>query len=388
MRKAGIKMPKWAIAKSSDEVITRAEEIGFPVLIRPSFVLGGRGMEIVHNDKQLKKYLRLETHATPKRPVLVDKFLEGAIELDVDLISDGKKVVIGAIMEQIEMAGVHSGDSACVMPPQSISKKLEDEVIKISKKVAKEMRIVGAANLQLAIKDPHVFLLEANPRASRTLPFVSKSTGYPLARLAVRAMLGQKLNQLPELIKMKGVSVKVPTFSWLKITGLDTVLGPEMKSTGEAMGHGPTFGTAYLKAMKGGNKTIPTTGTVFLSVSNKLKLEFGDVAQELIDLGFNLIATKGTAAHLRRKGIDSKVIWRISDRKQPDILSVMRNKKVNLIINLPTGRRAATDGAQMRRLAVELGIPFITTITGAKAAINSLKEGEAEYLEPLKKINI
>jgi len=388
MRKAGIKMPEWAIAKSSDEVTTRAEEIGFPVLIRPSFVLGGRGMEIVHNDKQLKKYLRLETHATPEKPVLVDKFLEGAIELDVDLISDGKNIVIGAIMEQIEMAGVHSGDSACVMPPQSISKKLEDEVIRISRKVAKKMKIIGAANLQLAIKDSEVFLLEANPRASRTLPFVSKSTGYPLARLAVRAMLGQKLDHLPELIEMRGVSVKVPIFSWLKITGLDTVLGPEMKSTGEAMGHGPTFGTAYLKAMKGGNKTIPTTGTVFLSVSNKLKLEFGDVAQELIDLGFNLIATKGTAAHLRRRGIDSKVIWRISDRKQPDILSVMRNKRVDLIINLPTGRRAATDGAQMRRLAVELGIPFITTITGAKAAINSLKEGETEHLEPLKKIKI
>ena len=388
MRKAGIKMPEWAIAQSSDEVTTRAEEIGFPVLIRPSFVLGGRGMEIVHNDKQLKKYLRLETHATPEKPVLVDKFLEGAIELDVDLISDGKNIVIGAIMEQIEMAGVHSGDSACVMPPQSISKKLENEVIRISRKVAKKMKIIGAANLQLAIKDSEVFLLEANPRASRTLPFVSKSTGYPLARLAVRAMLGQKLDHLPELIEMRGVSVKVPTFSWLKITGLDTVLGPEMKSTGEAMGHGPTFGTAYLKAMKGGNKTIPTTGTVFLSVSNKLKLEFGDVAQELIDLGFNLIATKGTAAHLRRRGIDSKVIWRISDRKQPDILSVMRNKRVDLIINLPTGRRAATDGAQMRRLAVELGIPFITTITGAKAAINSLKEGETEHLEPLKKIKI
>ena len=388
MRKAGIKMPEWAIAKSSDEVTTRAEEIGFPVLIRPSFVLGGRGMEIVHNDKQLKKYLRLETHATPEKPVLVDKFLEGAIELDVDLISDGKNIVIGAIMEQIEMAGVHSGDSACVMPPQSISKKLENEVIRISRKVAKKMKIIGAANLQLAIKDSEVFLLEANPRASRTLPFVSKSTGYPLARLAVRAMLGQKLDHLPELIEMRGVSVKVPIFSWLKITGLDTVLGPEMKSTGEAMGHGPTFGTAYLKAMKGGNKTIPTTGTVFLSVSNKLKLEFGDVAQELIDLGFNLIATKGTAAHLRRRGIDSKVIWRISDRKQPDILSVMRNKRVDLIINLPTGRRAATDGAQMRRLAVELGIPFITTLTGAKAAINSLKEGEAEHLEPLKKIEI
>ena len=388
MRKAGIKMPEWAIAQSSDEVTTRAEEIGFPVLIRPSFVLGGRGMEIVHNDKQLKKYLRLETHATPEKPVLVDKFLEGAIELDVDLISDGKNIVIGAIMEQIEMAGVHSGDSACVMPPQSISKKLEDEVIRISRKVAKKMKIIGAANLQLAIKDSEVFLLEVNPRASRTLPFVSKSTGYPLARLAVRAMLGQKLDHLPELIEMKGVSVKVPTFSWLKIIGLDTVLGPEMKSTGEAMGHGPTFGTAYLKAMKGGNKTIPTTGTVFLSVSNKLKLEFGDVAQELIDLGFNLIATKGTAAHLRRRGIDSKVIWRISDRKQPDILSVMRNKRVDLIINLPTGRRAATDGAQMRRLAVELGIPFITTLTGVKAAINSLKEGEAEHLEPLKKIEI
>lgn len=386
MEKAGINMPEWAAAENSEEVIDYAEKIGFPVLVRPSFVLGGRGMEIVHNKTQLQKYLRLETHASPEKPVLVDKFLEGAIELDVDLISDGKKVVIGAIMEQIEMAGVHSGDSACVMPPQSLSKDDEEEIIVISTKVAKALKIVGAANLQLAIKDQKIYLLEVNPRASRTLPYVSKSTGYPLARIAVNIMLGEKITNLPKIIPMKGVSVKVPTFSWLKITGLDTVLGPEMKSTGEAMGHGPNFGTAYLKAMKGGNKTLPTKGTVFLSISNKLKLEFGNIAQELIDLGFNFIATKGTAAHLRKKGIKSIVIWRISDKKQPDILSVMRRGNVDLIINLPTGRRAATDGAQMRRLAVELGIPFITTLTGAKAAIDSLKEGEMNYLEPLKKI--
>ena len=386
MEKAGINMPEWAAAENSEEVIDYAEKIGFPVLVRPSFVLGGRGMEIVHNKTQLQKYLRLETHASPEKPVLVDKFLEGAIELDVDLISDGKKVVIGAIMEQIEMAGVHSGDSACVMPPQSLSKVDEEEIIVISTKVAKALNIVGAANLQLAIKDQKIYLLEANPRASRTLPYVSKSTGYPLARIAVNIMLGEKITNLPKIIPMKGASVKVPTFSWLKITGLDTVLGPEMKSTGEAMGHGPNFGTAYLKAMKGGNKKLPTKGTVFLSISNKLKLEFGNIAQELIDLGFNFIATKGTAAHLRKKGIKSKVIWRISDKKQPDILSIMRRGNVDLIINLPTGRRAATDGAQMRRLAVELGIPFITTLTGAKAAIYSLKEGEKDYLEPLKKI--
>ena len=386
MDKAGINMPDWAAAENSEEVITYAEKIGYPVLVRPSFVLGGRGMEIVHNKTQLEKYLRLETHATPEKPVLVDKFLEGAVELDVDLISDGKNIVIGAIMEQIEMAGVHSGDSACVMPPQSLDKETEKDIIKISKKVAKALKIVGAANLQLAIKDQKIYLLEANPRASRTLPYVSKSTGYPLARIAVNTMLGEKIKNLPEILPMKGASVKVPTFSWLKITGLDTVLGPEMKSTGEAMGHGPNFGTAYLKAMKGGNKKLPTKGTVFLSISNKLKLEFGNIAQELIDLGFKFIATKGTAAHLRNKGIESKVIWRISDRKQPDILSVMREGNVDLIINLPTGRRAATDGAQMRRLAVELGIPFITTLTGAKAAIDSLKEGELDYLKPLKKI--
>ena len=386
MEEAGINMPEWAAAENSEEVIDYAEKIGYPVLVRPSFVLGGRGMEIVHNKTQLQKYLRLETHASPEKPVLVDKFLEGAVELDVDLISDGKKVVIGAIMEQIEMAGVHSGDSACVMPPQSLSKEVEEEIIVISTKVAKALKIVGTANLQLAIKDQKIYLLEANPRASRTLPFVSKSTGYPLARIAVNIMLGKKITNLPKIIPMKGTSVKVPTFSWLKITGLDTVLGPEMKSTGEAMGHGPNFGTAYLKAMKGGNKKLPTKGTVFLSISNKLKLEFGNIAQELIDLGFNFIATKGTAAHLRKKGIKSKVIWRISDKKQPDILSVMRRGNVDLIINLPTGRRAATDGAQMRRLAVELGIPVITTLTGAKAAIYSLKEGEKDYLKPLKKI--
>ncbi len=385
MQKSGINMPEWAAAKNSDEVITYAGKIGYPVLVRPSFVLGGRGMEIVHNRTQLNKYLKLETHATPEKPVLVDKFLEGAVELDVDLISDGKNVVIGAIMEQIEMAGVHSGDSSCVMPPQSLNEGTEKEIIKISKKVAKALKIIGAANLQLAIKDEKIYLLEANPRASRTLPFVSKSTGYPLARMAVNLMLGEKIKNLPEILPMSGASVKVPTFSWLKITGLDTVLGPEMKSTGEAMGHGPNFGTAYLKAMKGGNKKLPTKGTVFLSISNKLKVEFIELAQRLKKLGFKLIATKGTAAHLRSSKIDSKVIWRISDKKSPDILSIMREGNVNLIINLPTGRRAATDGAQMRRLAVELGIPFITTITGADAAIKSLEEGENNYLMPINK---
>ena len=385
MHKNGIHMPEWAAAKNSNEVVKYAERIGYPVLVRPSFVLGGRGMEIVHNRQQLEKYLELESHATPEKPVLVDKFLEGAVELDVDLISDGKNVVIGAIMEQIEMAGVHSGDSSCVMPPQSLDNKTEKEIIKISKKVAKSLGVVGAANLQLAIKDEKIYLLEANPRASRTLPFVSKSTGYPLARIAVNLMLGEKITNLPPILPMEGASVKVPTFSWLKITGLDTVLGPEMKSTGEAMGHGPNFGTAYLKAMKGGNKKIPTKGTVFLSISNKLKVEFIDLAKRLKKLGFNLIATKGTAAHLRASKIDSKVIWRISDKKSPDILSIMREGNVNLIINLPTGKRAATDGAQMRRLAVELGIPFITTITGADAAIKSLEEGENNYLMPINK---
>ena len=385
MQENGIHMPEWAAAKNSNEVITHAERIGYPVLVRPSFVLGGRGMEIAHNKQQLEKYLELESHATPEKPVLVDKFLEGAVELDVDLISDGKNVVIGAIMEQIEMAGVHSGDSSCVMPPQSLDDKTEKEIIKISKKVAKSLGVVGAANLQLAIKDERIYLLEANPRASRTLPFVSKSTGYPLARMAVNLMLGDKITNLPAILPMEGASVKVPTFSWLKITGLDTVLGPEMKSTGEAMGHGPNFGTAYLKAMKGGNKKIPTKGTVFVSISNELKEEFTELAKRLKKLGFNLIATKGTAAHLRTSKIKSKVIWRISDKKSPDILSIMREGNVNLIINLPTGKRAATDGAQMRRLAVELGIPFITTITGADAAIKSLEEGENNYLMPINK---
>ncbi|MEC8073034.1 MAG: carbamoyl-phosphate synthase large subunit [Candidatus Thermoplasmatota archaeon] len=385
MQENGRHMPEWAAAKNSNEVITHAERIGYPVLVRPSFVLGGRGMEIAHNKQQLEKYLELESHATPEKPVLVDKFLEGAVELDVDLISDGKNVVIGAIMEQIEMAGVHSGDSSCVMPPQSLDDKTVKEIIKISKKVAKSLGVVGAANLQLAIKDERIYLLEANPRASRTLPFVSKSTGYPLARMAVNLMLGDKITNLPAILPMEGASVKVPTFSWLKITGLDTVLGPEMKSTGEAMGHGPNFGTAYLKAMKGGNKKIPTKGTVFVSISNELKEEFTELAKRLKKLGFNLIATKGTAAHLRTSKINSKVIWRISDKKSPDILSIMREGNVNLIINLPTGKRAATDGAQMRRLAVELGIPFITTITGADAAIKSLEEGENNYLMPINK---
>ncbi len=383
MERIGVRMPEWAAATSADEVVECAERIGYPVLVRPSFVLGGRGMEIIHNRQQLDTYLRLETHASPERPVLVDHFLEGALELDVDLVSDGKRVLVGAIMEQIEMAGVHSGDSACVIPPQSLTKKQLREVIKLSTQVARALGVIGAANLQIAVHRNELFLLEANPRASRTLPFVSKATGVPLARLAVQAMLGQPLPKLPSPLPTHDVAVKVPTFSWLKLPGLDTVLGPEMKSTGEAMGHGASFGTAYRRALAGGSRSLPRSGTVFLSISNRLKVDFQDVAQGLAGLGFRLVATRGTAVHLRQAGLGVETVWRISEGRQPDILGFMRSGDVVLVVNLPTGRRAQTDGAQMRRLAVELGIPFITTITGARAAVEAMAEPDEGDVQPL-----
>ena len=383
MEKIGVRMPEWAAATSAAEVVECAERIGYPVLVRPSFVLGGRGMEIIHTRQQLETYLRLETHASPEQPVLVDRFLEGALELDVDLVSDGKRVLVGAIMEQIEMAGVHSGDSACVIPPQSLSAKQLREVVELSTQVARALGVVGAANLQIAVHRGELYLLEANPRASRTLPFVSKATGVPLARLAVQAMLGQPLPALQSPLPTRDVAVKVPTFSWLKLPGLDTVLGPEMKSTGEAMGHGLSFGTAYRRALAGGNRSLPRSGTVFLSVSNQLKIDFVDVAQQLAKLGFRLVATRGTAVHLRQAGLEVETVWRISEGRQPDILGFMRSGNVDLVVNLPTGRRAQTDGAQMRRLAVELGIPFITTITGARAAVEALAEPREGDVQPL-----
>ena len=383
MEEIGVRMPEWVAATSAAEVVECAERIGYPVLVRPSFVLGGRGMEIIHTHSQLKRYLKLETHASPEQPVLVDSFLEGALELDVDMVSDGRRVLVGAIMEQIEMAGVHSGDSACVIPPQSLSTKQLQDVVELSTQIARALGIIGAANLQIAVHGEKLYLLEANPRASRTLPFVSKATGVPLARLAVQAMLEQPQPVLQSPLPIHNVAVKVPTFSWLKLPGLDTVLGPEMKSTGEAMGHGQSFGIAYRRALAGGNRSLPSKGTVFLSVSNQLKVDFVDVAQHLTKLGFRLVATRGTAVHLRRAGLKVETVWRISEGRQPDILGFMRSGDVNLVVNLPTGRRAQTDGAQMRRLAVELGIPFITTITGAYAAVEALAvPGEGE-IQPL-----
>ena len=386
MDEAGVKMPEWKSAISEKEVIDSAEELGYPVLVRPSFVLGGRAMEIIYDKEQLEDYLSREAHATEKKPALIDRFLEGAIELDVDLVSDGKKVIIGAIMEQIEMAGVHSGDSACVIPPQSLSKTQIRNVVDISEKVAKSFGIIGAANIQLAIKGEDIFLIEVNPRASRTMPFVSKTTGVPLARLAVRAMLGEKLPNFKSPLSVKDYSVKIPTFSWLKLPGVDTTLGPEMKSTGESMGTGKTFGEAYKRAMMGGNKPLPKEGTVYITVESKKQKDIVPFAKEIRKLGFNIFATKGTAAVLRRNNVKVKTAWRIYENKKPDILSLLRDRKVDLIINLPSGIIAAEDNAKMRRLAVEMGIPFITTLSGSEAALQALKTKKMSEPMPIKAV--
>ncbi len=384
MDDAGVKMPEWRSATSEEGVIESAEDLGYPVLVRPSFVLGGRAMEIIYDKEQLKDYLTREAHATEKKPALIDRFLEGATELDVDLVSDGKKVIIGAIMEQIEMAGVHSGDSACVIPPQSLTDKQIESVIEISNKVAKSFKIIGVANIQIAIKGEDTYLIEVNPRASRTMPFVSKTTGIPLARLAVKAMLGEKLPNLESPLPVKDYSVKVPTFSWLKLPGVDTTLGPEMKSTGEAMGKGITFGEAYNRAMIGGNKPLPKKGNVYITSESKRQKDLVPFAKEIEKLGFGIYATRGTASVLRENNIRVKTAWRIYENKKPDILSLLRDRKVDLIINLPSGIMAAEDNAKMRRLAIEMGIPFITTLSGAEASLQALKTEKMSEPMPIK----
>jgi len=382
MAELGVAMPTWKAASSAAEVMAAVERLGYPVLVRPSFVLGGRAMEIIHSRDQLSEYLVREAHATPQRPVLVDRFLEGARELDVDLVCDGRRVCM-AVMEQIEMAGVHSGDSACALPTQTLDAAQREAVVALARRVALGLGIIGAANLQLALTADSLYLLEVNPRASRTFPFVAKATGVPLARLAVQAMLGGALPPLPELLPMEGAAVKVPTFPWLKLPGVDTVLTPEMKSTGEAMGRGATFGAAYRRAMDGAGKPLPSGGTVYLSVDDRHKPGFMPVAQELSRLDFRLIATRGTAATLREASVAVETVWRISEQRQPDALGLMRQGDVTLVINLPAGPTAARDAAQMRRLAVELGIPFITTLAGTQAATEALGSPETGAVAPL-----
>lgn len=380
----GIKQPKSGTGYSFEEVKDIAESIGYPVLVRPSYVLGGRAMEIVYSIDELKTYVETAVKVSRNHPILVDKYLTEAIEIDIDVVSDGEDVYIGGIMEHIEYAGCHSGDATMVLPPFTLSKEIIDQVVEITEKVALALKIKGLMNLQLAVKDNEIYMIEANPRASRTIPFISKATGIPLAKISTKIMLGKKLKDfgLSGYKQIDHYAIKASVFPFLKLPGVDSILTPEMKSTGEVMGIDDDFDIAYYKAFTAAGNKLPTEGGVYITVNNTDKERVLPVARKLLDLGFNIYATKGTSTFLRENGVETTTVFKIDDNMKPNAIGLMREGKINLIINTPSQKSGAVrDGHKMRRLAVELEIPFLTTVQGAAAAVGAIKVAKDENFE-------
>jgi len=368
LKKLKLVQPANGTAKTIEEAISVAESIGFPVIVRPSYVLGGRAMKIVYDAKDLSNFTRLAIDASFEHPVLIDKFLEDALEVDVDAISDGKVTVIGGIMEHIEAAGVHSGDSACVLPSISIHPKMISEIIHATKAMATELNVIGLMNVQYAIKDQQLYVLEVNPRASRTIPFVSKATGTPLAKLATKVMLGKTLADLGFIheIVPEHISVKEAVLPFDRFPDVDTLLGPEMKSTGEVMGIDSSFGFAYAKAQLGAGNKLPLSGAVFISVKNADKPGMLSVATQFERLGFKILATQGTSIFLNEHHISSKTINKVSVGR-PHVVDAIKNGEVQIIINTGLGGVTKRDGYEIRRAAIKYNIPYATTLAGAMA---------------------
>jgi carbamoyl-phosphate synthase large subunit len=370
----GIPQAASGTAISQDEARAVATEIGFPVVVRPSYVLGGRAMAIVYDMGALDRYMRYAVNASPEHPILIDKFLEDATEIDVDALADASgAVVIGGIMEHIEQAGIHSGDSSCVVPPFQLSDKHVVTIREYTRRVAQALNVVGLMNTQFAIKDDIVYVLEVNPRASRTIPYLSKATGTPLAKVAARLMIGQTLADmdLREDLQVSGFFVKTPVFPFVRFPGVDTLLGPEMKSTGEVMGGAETFGSAFAKAYMGAGQKLPQSGTAFISVNNLDKASVVPIARELAALGFRLVATRGTAAYLRAHGLDVDIIFKVNEGR-PHVGDELLNKRIALVINTPLGRESFFDDRAVRSAAMMQGVPAITTLTGASAAVSAI----------------
>lgn len=373
MKDMGILQPEHGIAFSTEEAKVEAKRIGYPILVRPSYVLGGRAMEIVYDEADLDKYMTEAVKVSRKHPVLIDDFLENATEIDVDAVSDGRDVLIGAIMEHIEEAGIHSGDSACVIPPQSLSKEVQDQVRDIVKKIALALRVKGCVNIQMAYKDGRIYVLEANPRSSRTIPFVSKATGVPLAKIAAKAIIGYSLKEMGYLEepKPKYVSVKEVVLPFDKLPGADPLLGPEMRSTGEVMGIDSDFGKAFFKAEQSAFNTLPLEGTVFISVRDEDKKEMARIAHILQSNGLKLIGTSGTKKYLEAHGLPVTLISKVHEGS-PNVIDLMRKGKVGMIINTPTSKMARRDGSRIRRAAVDFEVPYVTTIQAARASADAI----------------
>ncbi|MHC4230105.1 MAG: carbamoyl-phosphate synthase large subunit, partial [Planctomycetota bacterium] len=374
VEKLNLRQPYSGTARTYTQALKIAEELGFPLLIRPSFVLGGRAMQIVYDSQELEACVEEAIEVSGKHPILVDKFLDDATELDVDAISDGSKVVIGGIMEHIEEAGVHSGDSACSLPPVSISKKVMAEIKKQAKLLALELKVRGLINIQFAVKDNQVYILEVNPRASRTIPFVSKSIGVPLAKLAAKIMTGMTLDELgfTKEVQHDHFSVKEAVFPFLKFPGIDTLLGPEMLSTGEVMGISDDFGIAFAKSQIAAGNTLPTSGNVLLSVRDSDKAKAVEVARKLHESGFKIVATKGTCIALINNNIPSEFVLKITEGR-PNIVDSIINNEIDLIINTTVGKQSIMDSFSIRRSALDRQVPYVTTIRGATAVTKAIE---------------
>ena len=382
-----IPQPEGRTATSAEGALEAARQIGYPVLVRPSYVLGGRAMVIAYDASTVESYMRDAVAYSQDRPILIDRFLENAIEVDVDALCDGEEAVVGGIMEHIEEAGVHSGDSSCVLPPQTLSSETLATIADYTVRLAKALHVVGLMNVQYAIHQSKVYVIEVNPRASRTVPYVSKATGVPLAKIAVSLMMGRKLADaglVPGVLPIHEVCVKSPVFPFNKFTGVDPLLGPEMRSTGEVMGIGSSFGEAFAKAQLAAGQTLPDSGCVFLSVNSRQIAEGIAIARKFAEFGFQIYATRGTASSLRAAGLECRTVMKVNEGR-PNALDLIANRKVGLIVNTPAGPYAFADEKKIRAAATQQGIPSMTTLNAAKAAVNGIaaRQAHAARVRPL-----
>ena len=382
LNKLGLRQPVNDTAMSIAQAMTIANKIGYPIVVRPSYVLGGRAMEIVWDDESLLTYMQKAVDISPEHPVLIDSFLEDSVEVDVDAIRDGKTTVIGGIMQHIEEAGIHSGDSACSLPPRDLPEEIVREISVQTKKLADELDVIGLMNIQFAVKDGEIYVLEVNPRASRTVPFVSKAVGVPLAKIAARAMAGETLEELgfTSQVIPKHISVKEAVFPFIKFPGVDVVLGPEMKSTGEVMGLDKNFGSAFARAALGSGSDLPKSGRAFISVTKRDKPKAVAIGQLLVDMGFTLVATRGTAQALSGAGIKTETVNKVMEGS-PHIVELMNDGGVQLVINTTLGKQAIRDSYSIRRTALILDIPYSTTIAGAEAFLEAIESIRNEEME-------
>ena len=389
LHELGLKQPPNRTARTEADALRLAEEIGYPLVVRPSYVLGGRAMEIVHEPRDLERYMREAVKVSNDSPVLLDRFLNDACEVDVDALSDGEEVIIGGVMEHIEQAGVHSGDSACSLPPYSLSKEVQDELRRQTRLMAKGLNVCGLMNVQFAIQNDVVYVLEVNPRASRTVPFVSKATGLPLAKIAARCMAGRSLASqgVAKEVIPPYFSVKEAVFPFNKFPGVDTILGPEMKSTGEVMGVGVTFEEAFVKSQMATNVKLPSGGKVFLSVKDSDKDKVAAIARDLHESGFHLLASRGTAATITAAGIPVTVVNKVTEGR-PHIVDMIKNNEVVLIINtVDEKRKAINDSRSIRTSGLAARVTMYTTVWGAEAAAVGIKNRGDLVVYPLQTLH-